>query len=344
MANSLADLRLRSKQRCNQENRTLLSESEWTGLINDAVGELYDLVVATNPAYYLRSFNFTLAAVNTLDLTTLPGGFYKLRGVDYLASAQRPVTLHPFNFGERNRQGYRAYSVDYGSSLAIQPPTNFAGNYTIWYTPTPPQFEHAKFTVRLATVAALPSCISLGVGPAHSLNALANGALTVDGAAAVQFDRVLVKNEVSTKDNGIYTVTNAGSAGTPWGLQRAADYDENAEIANGDMIRVTAGAVNAGAVFRNASTVINIDVSPLAFGLDTFANETLDAILDVWSEYIVVTAAIAGAIKEESPIDSLGAVKSLMIDRINKAVPNRDGEPGQAADLTSPYGPDDWAY
>lgn len=207
MAQTLANLRLEAQQRANQENKTLVATTEWNRYINEAISELYDLVIAVNPHYYVRSFPFALSSVNTLDLTTLTGGFYKLRGVDYLPSATgRAITLHPFIFSERNKQGYRAYALE-GSNLLILPNSNFAGSYTIWYTAVAPT-------------------------------------LTVDG-------------------------------------------------------------------------------------------DTLDMILDVWSEYITVTVAIAAATKEESPIDALSQQKALLIERVNKAAANRDGEPAQAADLMS---------
>jgi hypothetical protein len=200
MAQTLAQLRAEAQQRSNQENKTLVATADWNRYINEAVAELYDLVLSVNPHYYVASAAFTLTTLNTFTLTTLTPTFYKLRGVDYLPSATgQPITVHPFNFLERNR--YRNQG--------------FAGNYTIWYTPAPPVL-----------------------------------------------------------------------------------------VADGDV---------------------------------------LDFILDNWAEFIPVTAAIVAAVKEESDITALAATKQAIADRITTSAPTRDSEPGQAADLTTPWDYD-WDY
>jgi hypothetical protein len=103
-------------------------------------------------------------------------------------------------------------------------------------------------SVRLATAAALPANTynngTSGVGA--TLTANANGALTVDGVAAVAGNRILVKNEVTQANNGVYTVTQVGSAGTPYILTRATDFDSSGagvdQIDAGDFFLVTAGS------------------------------------------------------------------------------------------------------
>lgn len=200
MAQTLANLRAESQQRANQENKTLVATADWNRYVNEAIAELYDLILSVNPHYYVSSSPFALTTVNTFALTTLTPTFYKLRGIDYLPSANgQPITVHPFNFQERNR--YRNQG--------------FAGNYTIWYTPSPPVL-----------------------------------------------------------------------------------------VADGD---------------------------------------TLDFILDNWSEFVAVTAAIVSMAKEESDISALVAIKAAISDRVLASAPSRDSEPGQAADLTTPQDYD-WDY
>jgi hypothetical protein len=103
-------------------------------------------------------------------------------------------------------------------------------------------------SVRLATAAALPANTynngTSGVGA--TLTANANGALSVDGVAVVVGNRILVKNEVTQANNGVYTVTQIGSAGTPYILTRATDFDTAGagvnQIDAGDFFLVTAGS------------------------------------------------------------------------------------------------------
>lgn len=104
-----------------------------------------------------------------------------------------------------------------------------------------------KSPVRLATTAALATYTTNGL-PATVLTASANGSLSIDGTAVATSDRVLVKSETAgnQKDNGVYTVTQAGSGGTPWVLTRATDADTDAEVTTGDEYFVSAGSANAG--------------------------------------------------------------------------------------------------
>ena len=106
---------------------------------------------------------------------------------------------------------------------------------------------------RLATTTALAAYTynngSSGVGATITANA--NGALSIDSVLTVVGNRVLVKNETSTNEpyNGVYTVTQVGSAGTPFILTRATDFDTAGsgvdQIDAGDFFLITAGTVNA---------------------------------------------------------------------------------------------------
>jgi hypothetical protein len=105
--------------------------------------------------------------------------------------------------------------------------------------------------VRLATAAALPANTynngASGVGA--TLTANANGALTVDGVAAVVGNRILVKNEVTQANNGVYTVTQVGSGAAVYILTRATDFDSAGsgvdQIDAGDFFLVTAGSTQS---------------------------------------------------------------------------------------------------
>ena len=102
-------------------------------------------------------------------------------------------------------------------------------------------------SVDLATVAALPANIynngTSGVGA--TLTANANGALSIDGVAAVAGDRVLIKNEVTQANNGVYVVTQTGSGAAVYILTRATDFNSAGsgvnQIDQGDFFLVTGG-------------------------------------------------------------------------------------------------------
>lgn len=100
-----------------------------------------------------------------------------------------------------------------------------------------------------ATTTALPASTynngASGVGA--TLTANSNGAIgTVGGyASLIVTDRVLVKDQSSQLQNGIYDVTDLGSAGTPWILTRSADFDGSpaSEIGPGDLTFVQSGTL-----------------------------------------------------------------------------------------------------
>lgn len=68
---------------------------------------------------------------------------------------------------------------------------------------------------------------------------LFTGLQTVDGTLTAEGDRVVVKNQVDQRDNGIYNA----SAGV-W--VRAPDSDDNADFQLGTRVNVTGGSTNAG--------------------------------------------------------------------------------------------------
>jgi len=126
----------------------------------------------------------------------------------------------------------------------------------------------AKESVAYATTAPLPAnAYSAGV-----LTATAVGALSVDSVAVVAGQRILVKNEVATANNGIYVVTTAGDGATHYVLTRSADANTAALLAAGIMVPVeapyglTAGTVNDAAVFLSlAQGPFVIGTSALTF-------------------------------------------------------------------------------
>ncbi len=89
----------------------------------------------------------------------------------------------------------------------------------------------------------------LGVG-ATLTNAGAQAAFTVDGVTFAVGNRVLVKNQASTFQNGIYTVTTLGTGATNWVLTRATDYDQAADVVQYGVVLSNQGTVNAGKLWQ----------------------------------------------------------------------------------------------
>lgn len=90
-------------------------------------------------------------------------------------------------------------------------------------------------------------------------SAYANGQ-TVDGVTLATDDRILLKNQSTATENGVYTV-NASGAPT-----RATDFDETADVTQGAFIFVAEGTANAGNGFvLTTSGTITLGSTSLSF-------------------------------------------------------------------------------
>jgi hypothetical protein len=89
----------------------------------------------------------------------------------------------------------------------------------------------------------------------------------IDGVTTlIVGDRVLVKNEVTGANNGIYTVTNLGSVGTSWTLTRAEDADASAEVTGGMFTFVSEGTLNADSGWvLTTNDAITLNTTALTF-------------------------------------------------------------------------------
>ena len=96
-----------------------------------------------------------------------------------------------------------------------------------------------------------------GVGATLTLSV----ALTVlDGYTLLNGDRVLVKNEVATANNGIYTWATGGLV-----LTRATDFDTAAEMASGDFTFVSYGTLYGSTGWVQTDQVTVVGTSPVTW-------------------------------------------------------------------------------
>ena len=116
-----------------------------------------------------------------------------------------------------------------------------------------------------------------GDGVGATLTAGANAALVIDGITLTSPTdngiRVLIKDQASAVQNGVYVVTEAGSGSTPWQLTRSADADtyvvsSSNGLSEGSTFYVEAGTANAGSTFIcNTQGVIVFDTTAITFAL-----------------------------------------------------------------------------
>ena len=114
-----------------------------------------------------------------------------------------------------------------------------------------------KPSCRVATTADLSATYSNGTaGVGATLTAGSNGAISIDGVSLSANDRVLVKDQSTAAENGIYRVSTVGDGSTAFVLTRATPEDQPAELTGGSFVFVEEGTANAdnGYVFTHTGS------------------------------------------------------------------------------------------
>ena len=173
---------------------------------------------------------------------------------------------------------------------------------------------HAHEAVAAATTANLASTYtpgtldaSGGYGVGATLTSSSNGALVLDSYSALHNDRILVKDQSTHTQNGVYKLTTAGNAGAPWVMTRANDANNSpaGELNQGDFVFVLNGTVNGnmGFVMTNTGTSTN-PIGAIKIGTDNIT-------------YTQFTGA--ASITATAPLQKSG--NTLSIDAATQSVP-----------------------
>jgi hypothetical protein len=142
-----------------------------------------------------------------------------------------------------------------------------------------------KASVRTATTSNLAASYS---GVSQTLTANSNGAVVIDGESLVLNDRILVKDQTTLTENGIYRVSTVGDGGTPYILTRSDDFNTSAEAGAGAFTYVEAGTANEGKSFVQTTRNVTLDTSDLVFsvfgesaiGVNSLANDKLQQVTE----------------------------------------------------------------
>jgi len=169
-------------------------------------------------------------------------------------------------------QNFSSVAISGGSFTGLSSPVNPTDAATKAYVDSVASGLNILATSALATAAVLPNTPTYANGAAGvgaTLTAGSNTTLTVDGTAAPLNTVVLVKNQASAFQNGIYTVTQAGSGAAPWILTRATYFDQAAEMKAGSYTFITSGVTNLGSSFVLQTAVTTVGTDPLNWILFT---------------------------------------------------------------------------
>lgn len=110
-----------------------------------------------------------------------------------------------------------------------------------------------KEVVAFATTAVLPANTVSG----EKITSTGNERLESDGQKAEVGQRVLVKNQAATKDNGIYEVVKQGSGAEKWELLRAADANSTTKLQDAAVF-VATGSTLEGKEFVQTAKVTTV--------------------------------------------------------------------------------------
>lgn len=160
-------------------------------------------------------------------------------------------------------------NVDMNSKRATnaQDPVNPQDYATMaWVLANAAGVRDPKDSVKIASNGALPAYTRVG----NVLTANVNGAfpaidtITLTAADAVE-PSILLKDGASHVDDGIYTLTQTGSGGTPWKLTRRGDADTSAEMTSGVYVWVMQGSfIDTGWLLTTVDPIV-LNTTTLAF-------------------------------------------------------------------------------
>lgn len=101
--------------------------------------------------------------------------------------------------------------------------------------------------------------IKMPVRVATTANITLSGTQTIDGIAVVADDRVLVKDQTTATENGIYNCSSGA-----W--TRAKDFDGNLDVTDGTLIYVRVGTTNQKRIYSvSATNPVTIDTTSISF-------------------------------------------------------------------------------
>lgn len=120
--------------------------------------------------------------------------------------------------------------------------------------------------VYAATTANLVGTYNNGVsGVGATFTITATGAFTLDGTTPPVNSRILVKNQTSGFQKGVYDLTVAGSIGVSPILTRSADYNTANDMNVAGLIPVINGTVNALSSWQQVATITTVGTDSLVF-------------------------------------------------------------------------------
>jgi hypothetical protein len=168
-----------------------------------------------------------------------------------------------------------------------------------------------KPTALVATTAALPASTyangAAGVGA--TLTATANATVTIDGYTIVAGDAgklVLVKDQAAPAQNGLYTITQVGTATVPQILTRHADMDQAGDFSGAFIPVGSAGTTNGNSLWlANPVGTVTVGTTAIPF---TELNRAADLIAGTGITISGNTVSVATTYAGGTSIATVGTI------------------------------------
>jgi hypothetical protein len=267
------------------DTKLALSGGTMTGILNMGSHKIINVTDPSSPqdAVTLNYLNTAVGAFLPLTGGTMLGainmGNFKIDNMNDPTLSKDAVNLQYLN-------GQLALYLQLSGGTMTGPINMGSSKITNLLDPTNPQDAATKnyvdlvatgLTIQLACYAATTISLNAaylngaaGIG-ATLTNAGALAAFATDGFSPPANARILVWQQSSTLQNGIYTLTNQGSGAIAWVLTRATDYDQPGEIQPGDLVVINNGTLYGGTSFIETASVSVIGTDPILFSQFTFS-------------------------------------------------------------------------
>lgn len=239
--------------------------------LRSVTSSIVNSIMPTSPVVSgnLACFNGTTGLLQ--DCGVGPTSFFLTLSGDCTATSSGVITCLKTNgtpFGSMAAQNANSVAILGGTITGMPNPTSANDVANKSYVDSVAAGLVVLPQTALATAAILPNSPTYANGASGvgaTLTAGSNTTLTVDGTAAPLSTVVLVKNQASAFQNGVYTVTQAGSGAAPWILTRATYFDQAAEMKAGSYTFITSGVTLANSAWTLQTAVATVGTDSLTW-------------------------------------------------------------------------------